>query len=40
MLRRNFCRAALATTALAPLLGNKALASVYAGLMKVDRDLE
>jgi FAD/FMN-containing dehydrogenase len=40
MLRRNFCRAALASTAIAPLLGNQALASVYAGLMKVDRDLE
>ena len=40
MLRRNFCRAALTATALAPLLGNRALASVYAGLMKVDRDIE
>jgi len=40
MLRRNFCRAALASTALAPFLGNQALASVYAGLMKVERDLE
>jgi FAD/FMN-containing dehydrogenase len=40
MRRRNFSRAAIAGTALAPLLGNRALASVYAGLMKVDRDLE
>ncbi len=40
MRRRNFCRAALAGTALAPILGNRALASVYAGLMQVDRDLE
>jgi len=40
MLRRQFCRAALAGTALAPILGQQALASVYAGLMKVDRDLQ
>ncbi|MEH6518755.1 MAG: FAD-binding oxidoreductase [Halioglobus sp.] len=40
MHRRNFCRAALASAALAPMLGSRALASVYAGLMSVDRDLE
>ncbi|RLQ20450.1 FAD-binding protein [Seongchinamella sediminis] len=40
MLRRNFCRTAFASGAIMPLLGNHALASVYAGLMKVDRDLE
>lgn len=40
MRRRNFCRAALTGAALAPTFGSQALASVYAGLLKVDRDLE
>ena len=40
MRRRNFCRVALTGAVLAPTFVSQALASVYAGLLKVDRDLE
>ena len=40
MRRRDFCRAAVAGAVLAPGISSSALASVYAGMLKVDRNLD